>query len=146
MTAASRALLDRPSPEQWRAWLDETFLTVSARPACAAILRDIGHLRLQLSLTDRPELSYWEQYDGHRIVPCLGFCEDCDVLISTSFEVLIGTLLDRISVMEAAADEAYELRGDTTALMRLANILPYVASAFSSVYVRQANGIEEEAA
>jgi hypothetical protein len=134
MTAAPPPLEDRMSPEQWEACLGDTFRIVSGTTACKPVLRDIGPIRLQLLVTDRPEMSYWEEYCGERIVPHLGVCEDCTVVISTTFPVLVGTLLNRISVMEAAADEAYELRGDTTTLMKCANILPFVASAFAEVF------------
>ena len=52
---------------------------------------------------------------------------------ATTFPVLIGTMLRSISLMEAAADECYELSGDTEGLMRCANLLPYVMHTFSQV-------------
>jgi hypothetical protein len=70
------------------------------------------------------------------VVPALGVNEHCDVVISATFEVLIGTLLDEISVMEASADELYDLRGDTVTLMKCANILPFVADEFKCVFAR----------
>jgi hypothetical protein len=123
--------LENMSAERWHRCLAATFRTVSETPACTRILRDMSGTRLQIVITDRPEMSYWEEYDGGRVIPHLGLGTDCVVEISTTFRVLLATLLDRLSIMEAAADEVYELRGDTTVLMKCANMLPYVMAAFS---------------
>ena len=75
----------------------------------------------------------WEEYLGDRVIPHLGILEEYTVQAATTFPVLIGTMLRSISLMEAAADECYELSGDTEALMRCANLLPYVMHTFSQV-------------
>ena len=67
------------------------------------------------------------------MVPHLGSVGESTVEAATTFPVFVGTLLRTISVMEAAADESWELRGDTAALMRCANLLPDVMLAFSDI-------------
>jgi hypothetical protein len=124
-------VLEQMSPTQWDRVLQTTFGQVSANEQCAPILRAIGRSRLQILLRDRPELSYWEDYDGDRVVPHLGVAAECDVEAATTFRVFTDTLLRRLSVMEAAADELWCLRGDTETLMRCANILPHVMAAFA---------------
>lgn len=121
------------TPEHWSRILSRVFHRVSEEPRCQPILASIGHIRFQLLLRDRPELSYWEEYLGDRVVPHLGVAGECTVQAETTFPVLTGTLLRTISLMEAAADEAYELKGDTETLMRCANLLPYVMMTFSQV-------------
>jgi hypothetical protein len=130
----------------WEGCLSETFRLVSETPKCKAILSDIGELKLQLIVADRPEMSYWEEYAGGRVTPHLGVCADCTAQIETTFPVLLATLLNRVSIMEAAADEAYELRGDTAALMKCANILPYVMTAFSQTLASRVPDIAEVSA
>ena len=125
--------LDGLTTPGWEKILARVYGKVSENPRCAPILRDIGCIRFQMLFTDRPELSFWEDYLGDKVIPHLGVAEDYTVQASTTFPTLVGTLLRRISIMEAAADEAYELRGDTEALMRCANILPYVMAAFAQV-------------
>jgi hypothetical protein len=125
--------LEEITAPEWKKVLERVYGRVSDNPKCAPILRDIGCIRFQMLFTDRSELSFWEDYYGDRIVPHLGIAEDYTVQAATTFPVLVGTLLRRISIMEAAADESYELRGDTEALMRCANILPYVMVAFTQV-------------
>jgi hypothetical protein len=140
MTAA-----ETMSPDLWEACLVETFRIVSDAPACRPILQEIGRIRLQLVVEDRAEMSYWEEYTGDRVTPHLGVCDGPSAEISTVFPVLLATLLNRISIMEAAADEVYELRGDTAVLMKCANILPYVMAAFSRTLARQLPKIERAA-
>lgn len=125
--------LENITPSEWENLLVRVFRRVTEHPTCAPILRDIGCIQFQLLLRDRPELSYWEEYLGDRVIPHLGIAPECTVQAATTFPVLAGTLLQQISIMEAAADEAYELAGDTAALMRCVNILPYVMVAFSEV-------------
>lgn len=123
--------LDAMTPARWERVLAATFRRVSETASCAPVLRDIGPLRFQLLIRDRPDLSYWEEYLCDRVVPHVGVAEDCSVQASTTFRVFTDTLLRNISLMEAAADELWDLRGDTEALMRCANILPYVMDAFA---------------
>ena len=118
---------------EWEKVITFVYRKVSENPKCAPILEDIGHIHFQLLMTDRPELSYWEEYLGDRVIPHLGILEEYTVQAATTFPVLIGTMLRSISLMEAAADECYELSGDTEALMRCANLLPYVMHTFSQV-------------
>lgn len=133
------------SPERWQECLLETFDTVSESPACRPILQGLGRLRLQLLFEDRPDMNYWEDYGDGRVTPHLGMCEGAVVEISTTFPILLATLLSRISIMEAAADEVYELRGDTAVLMKCANLLPYVMAAFSRAYSRRSAATAEAA-
>jgi len=125
--------LETITPEQWARLLSLVFRRVSENPRCKNILESIGRIRFQLRLKDRPELSYWEEYLGDQVVPHIGIAEEYTVLAETTFPVLTGTLLRTISLMEAAADEAYDIKGDTEALMRCANLLPYVMMTFSQV-------------
>ncbi|QSQ15020.1 hypothetical protein [Myxococcus landrumensis] len=121
------------TPEHWARILSTVFGQVSQEPLCRPILASIGRIRFQLLLKDRPELSYWEEYLGDKVVPHLGIADEFHVQAETTFAVFTGTLLRTLSLMEAAADEAYEIRGDTEALMRCANLLPYVMVTFSRV-------------
>jgi hypothetical protein len=119
------------TPAEWTAILEEVYGRVSADPRCASIFHDIGPVRFQILLSDRPDLSFWEEYDGQKVVPRLGVTDTCSVEAATTFRVFLGTLLREISIMEAAADEAWQLSGDTEALFRCANLLPYVMLSFS---------------
>lgn len=111
--------------------LEEVYGRVSADPRCTSIFQDIGPVRFQIVLKDRPDLSFWEDYDGRGVVPRLGVTGTCSVEATTTSRVFLGTLLREISIMEAAADEAWQLSGDTEALFRCANLLPYVMLSFS---------------
>ncbi|MCB9745144.1 MAG: hypothetical protein H6741_19010 [Alphaproteobacteria bacterium] len=124
-------LLHNMSPELWMELLTETFDVVSRTKPCAPILEDIGLLKFQLTFEDRPEMNYWEHYQGSFVEPHLGTVELPDLMIKSLFPVIVDTLTDRLSVMEAAADELYEIYGDTTSLMKCANVLPYVMLAFT---------------
>src|SRR5687768_13934091 len=95
--------------ERWFRVLDRVYLRVSENPQCAPVLKDIGRLRFQLLLTDRPELSYWEEFRGDRVVPHRGTTCDPTVRAATTLPILLGTMLRDVSIMEAAADECYEL-------------------------------------
>jgi hypothetical protein len=119
------------TPPEWDSLLRKVYRKISSDPRCAGILKDVGQARLQFVLTDRPDLSFWEEYSGDEVVHHLGVADAPSVEARTTSRVLIGTLLQQISIMEAAADEAYEMRGDTETLMRCANLLPYVMAAFS---------------
>jgi hypothetical protein len=110
---------------------------VSRTSACTSILADIGNSQLQLELSDRPEMNYWEEYRGDRVVPHIGVNASPTLKVRTTFPVLVDTLLGTMSVMEAAADEAYEFFGDTTTLMKCANILPYVMLAFKRAVLQR---------
>ena len=125
--------LDTITTEEWGRLLAQVFQRVSAEPRVKPILEAIGPLRFQLLLTDRPELSYWEEYTGDRVVPHLGVTQERSVQAATTFPMLTGTLLRRVSLMEAAAEEAWDIKGDTEALLRCANLLPYVMTTFSEV-------------
>lgn len=125
--------LDAVTSAEWARILAQVFQHVSEDPRCKPILRSIGPLRFQLVLTDRPELSYWEEYTGERVIPHLGVTEDRAVQASTTFPMLTGTLLREVSLAEAAAEEAWEIKGDTEALMRCANLLPFVMTTFEKV-------------
>ncbi|MEY9706421.1 hypothetical protein [Bradyrhizobium diazoefficiens] len=133
------------SRDRWHACLVETFDAVSEHAPCRSILAELGTTRLQLLFDDRPEMNYWEDYRDGRVTPHLGTCDGAAVEISTTFPVLLDTLLSRMSIMEAAADEVYDLRGDTTTLMKCANLLPYVMAAFSRTYARRFAGDSEAA-
>ena len=89
--------------DTWEKMLQRVFQIVSEHPGCAPILRDIGQIRFQLLIKDRREFSYWEEYMGNRVVPHIGIAPDFTVQAATTFSTLVGTLLRRISVMEAAA-------------------------------------------
>jgi hypothetical protein len=128
-----RADFRRITPPEWEVLLQRIFLRVSQEPRCKPILHDIGCINFQLQLEDRPELSDWEEYLGDRVVPHVGTAGESAVVAATTFTVFVGTLLRRISIMEAAADEVWMLRGDTSALMRCANLLPYVMNTFTDV-------------
>lgn len=132
LETAATTDLQHATPTEWLEILTETFSRISQDPGCAPLLADIGHIHFQLRLEDRPQLSYWEEYLGDRIVPHLGSAETYAVVAETTFAAFVGTLLRRISIMEAAADEIWVLKGDTAALMRCANLLPYVMDAFSA--------------
>ena len=131
--AKKPAELERVTPVEWEALLLRMFERIAQEPRCVPILRDIGRINFQLQLEDRPELSYWEEYLGDRIIPHLGTADEYAVVAATTFSAFVGTLLRRISIMEAAADEIWTLRGDTAALMRCANLLPYVMNTFADV-------------
>src|SRR5713226_3959465 len=128
MTPKQIQALTRP---KWDAILGRVYGKISSNPKCYLILRDIGRVQFQFMLTDRPDLNFWEEYLGDEVVHHLGVAPVSTIEARTSSQVLVGTLLQQISIMEAAADEAYEMRGDTEALMRCANLLPYVMAAFS---------------
>lgn len=134
--------VERISPADWESLLSRMFERISRHPQCVPILREIGRINFQLQIEDRPELSYWEEYLGDRVVPHLGQAVECAVEAATTFSVFVGTLLRSISIMEAAADEVWVLRGDTTALMRCANLLPHVMEAFADV-VREYSAAKE---
>jgi len=129
MTEAKKIL--EISPERWETLLNAVYQQVSRDSRCAPALKEIGRIRFQLSFSDRPDLAFWEEYLEDRVRPHLGVADDWTVQAKTSFPVFVGTLLREISIMEAAADESWELFGDTEALLRCANILPYVMLAFS---------------
>src|SRR5205085_5188858 len=114
------------TPLEWNAVLGRAYQKISSDPKCSPILKDIGRVRFQFILSDRPDLNFWEEYLGDEVFHHMGTAPDRTIEATTSSQVLVGTLLQQISIMEAAADEAYEMRGDTEALMRCANLLPYV--------------------
>lgn len=132
MTAMPAATWHTITPPEWLALLTDVFGSISAEPRCAPVLRDIGNAIFQVTFRDRPELSYWEQYGDAEVAVHLGRADEPTVEAQTTFPVFIGTLLRDISIMEAAADELWELRGSTETLMRLSNLLPYVMLAFSA--------------
>ena len=134
---ANKHALEGITPAAWEVLLRKLFDRISNDERCAPILAEIGEAHFQLEIRDRPELSYWEDYQGNKVVPHLGTGENCVVMASTTFEVYVGTLLQEISMMEAAADESWELRGDTTVLMRCANLLPYIMNAFADVVAEE---------
>jgi hypothetical protein len=129
--------LENISPEQWGSYITQVFDHVAADARCAPILADIGKARFQIEIDDRPDLSYWEDYHGTTVSAHLGVRSECNVVASAKFQVYVDTLLRRMSLMEAAADEAWALRGDTEVLLRCANLLPYVMDAFAKVLRRE---------
>src|SRR5688572_3759826 len=110
------------TPTEWLDVLDEVYGRVSGVARCASIFQEIGAVRFQIVLTDRPDLSFWEEYDGRSVEPHLGVTCAATVEAATTLRVFVGTLLREISMMEAAADEAWRLSGDTEALFRCANL------------------------
>src|SRR2546423_1242846 len=77
---------------EWEKVITFVYRKVSENPKCAPILEDIGHIHFQLLMTDRPELSYWEEYLGDRVISHLGILEEYTVQAATTFPVLIGTM------------------------------------------------------
>lgn len=120
-------------PQQWLGVLEEVFGSVSCEPRCADIRAEVGEIVFQVTFHDRPELSYWEKYKQGTISVHLGQAAEPTLEACTTFPVFVGTLLQDISIMEAAADELWDLRGSTEALMALSNLLPYVMLTFSAV-------------
>lgn len=118
---------------QWDGLLSDLYGRISADPRCTVVLRHIGKTRFQFLFTDRPELSFWEDYDGASVRHRIGIADDYAIEATTTLSALAGTLLQRISLMEAAADEAFVMRGDAAALFRCANLLPFVMETFTDI-------------
>lgn len=132
-----------PSPrEEWKRILSLVFQRVSETRDAKPILNAIGHIQFQLILTDQPDLSYWENYLGDRVAPHLGVAGRYGARRRRRFRCSPALLSRTISLMEAAAaDEDLRAQGRTEALMRCANLLPYVVAFRAGVV-----GVEDESA
>src|SRR5689334_2256042 len=81
---------------QWDCLLSDLYGRISTDPRCAPVLRHIGETRFQFLFTDRPELSFWEEYDGESVRHRIGTADDCAIEATTTLSALTGTLLQRI--------------------------------------------------
>lgn len=134
------------SPQSWLEFLKDLLeVWVSQDAEASHVLEEIGDATFQFFFYDRPELSYWQAYTGNKIFVHLGVHPNPDITAKTDIETYLLTTAGEISIMEATADELYDISGDQEKLWATANIVPFVLRAFQDLRSRgRVPGVSDE--
>lgn len=118
--------------EEWEAYLTRFMKAYNELPDIEQMLEPIGTLVFQYSITDKPEMNYWQYINNSKMAWGMGEYSGPEVptiIHKTNFNTIKKVNSGESDPIQATMSGTYVVEGDVTKLMACAPLLPLNAKA-----------------